>query len=114
MMTATHMILIQPRAEREFHSECGEAWPRASAAFRERLRAGVDVCVSENSTGRLLKITTWLLLAQHFQQAFQSVEEESAAWQAFRAPLWIFLSSCGTPRDDLSAPSVPGKPGQER
>lgn len=45
MMTGTQMILIQHSVVREFHSERGAAWLRASTAFRERPRAGVDMCV---------------------------------------------------------------------
>ncbi len=44
-----------------------------------------------NRAGWLLKITTWLLLAQHIQLVFQSVGKESVAWQGFSSPLWISL-----------------------
>ncbi len=42
-----------------------------------------------NRASWLLKITTWLLLAQHIQSS--SVGKESVAWQWFSAPLWISL-----------------------
>ncbi len=91
MMTGTHMILIQHSVVREFHNERGAVWPRASTAFRQRPWAGVDMCVGGNRASWLLKITTWLLLAQHIQLVFQSVGKESVAWQGFSAPLWISL-----------------------
>lgn len=108
-MTGTHMILIQHNVVREFHSEPGRDPARRSGRGHER----EWTCVTGEQAGWLLKITTWLLLAQHIQLVFQSVGGVCGLAGIQRSSLDLPAHPMERNETDLSTHSIPCKSGQE-